>query len=179
MRRRGWKVCVLGAFALVACTTNTSTTSSVASGVILQERPVLAIYSPREQAPLTCSPGACSAEDLAAATVTLAADDGRAYALGSIVFTQDNVASATASQTLPAWSVDLTLDESGTQALTTATEHAAKSSSPEDQIAVVLDGRVIEVPTVQAPITSGRVQLSGFTQQEAESLANTLSAGSS
>jgi preprotein translocase subunit SecD len=147
--------------------------------VILQERPVLSIYSQHEQAPLTCSAGSCSAEALAADTVTLAADDGTAYALGPLVFTQDNVASATVSQTSSAWSVDLTLDAAGMQALAKATEQAANSSTPADQIAVLLDGRVIEVPTVRAPITSGHVQLSGFSQQEAQDIANALSSSAS
>jgi preprotein translocase subunit SecD len=46
------------------------------------------------------------------------------------------------------------------------------------RIAIVVDGRIVSAPTVQAPITSGNVVVtSGLTEREARSLATRLDAG--
>ena len=123
--------------------------------------------------PLTCSPGDCTEADLSGDQVTLASDDGRAFVLGAVVFTQQNIASANASESSSGWVVDVSLDTAGTQALTTATRAALASSPPANQIAVVLDGRVIEAVTAVNAITSGRVEIAELTEEQAQSLAGT------
>ena len=67
--------------------------------------------------------------------------------------------------------MNLTAD--GTAAIQTATESAVGS-----RIAIVVDGRIVSAPTVQAPIASGDVVVaSGLTEREARALATRLDAG--
>ena len=166
-------------FAVVACTSATSTTSTIPqqSSAVVQGRPVLTVYSPNDQVDLTCEADACTASDLSARTVTLAGDVGTKYRLGPAFFTQDQIASASAmSAADPSeWVMLVTLDADGKQGLLAATEQALHES-PEARIATVVDGRVVAAPVVQAKINSGLIQLSGFTQQEAQDLANQLNA---
>jgi preprotein translocase subunit SecD len=50
--------------------------------------------------------------------------------------------------------------------------------SPLNQLAIVLDGRVVSAPVIQEAITGGSAQITGnFTQQEATDLANVLKFG--
>ena len=47
--------------------------------------------------------------------------------------------------------------------------------SPRDQLAVIIDGRVIADPAVQGPITGGTAEIAGFaTRAQAESLLSSL-----
>jgi hypothetical protein len=47
--------------------------------------------------------------------------------------------------------------------------------SPRDQLAVIIDGRVIDDPAVQGPITGGTAEIAGFaTRAQAESLLASL-----
>ena len=47
--------------------------------------------------------------------------------------------------------------------------------SPRDQLAVIIDGRVIADPAVQGPITGGKAEIPGFaTRAQAESLLSSL-----
>ena len=47
--------------------------------------------------------------------------------------------------------------------------------SPRDQLAVIIDGRVIDYPAVQSPIPGGTAQIAGFaTRAQAESLLSSL-----
>ena len=47
--------------------------------------------------------------------------------------------------------------------------------SPRDQVAIIIDGRVIDHPAVQGPITNGKAQISGLaTRAQAESLLASL-----
>ena len=47
--------------------------------------------------------------------------------------------------------------------------------SPRDQLAIIIDGRVIADPAVQGPITDGTAELPGFaTRAQAESLLSSL-----
>jgi preprotein translocase subunit SecD len=47
--------------------------------------------------------------------------------------------------------------------------------SPRDQLAVIIDGRVIADPAVQSPITGGTAEIAGFaTRAQAESLLSSL-----
>jgi preprotein translocase subunit SecD len=164
---------------LAACTSASSTTSTTPqqSSAVVQGRPVVQVYSPNDQVDLTCEADACTASDLAARTVTLAGDVGSKYRLGPTFFTEEQVASASAmSAADPSeWVVLVTLDADGSRGLLAATKQALQQS-PEARIAIVVNGRVDGAPVVHSKITSGLLQLSGFTQQEAQDLANQLNA---
>jgi preprotein translocase subunit SecD len=165
-------------FAVAACTSaNSTTTIPQTSSAVVQGRPVLAVYSPNDQVDLTCEADACTGSDLSAPTVTLAGDVGSKYRLGPTFFTEDQVASASAMQTVDPseWVVLVTLDADGTQGMLAATKQALHES-PEGRIATVVNGRVVAAPVVQAKINSGLIQLAGYTQQEAQDLANQLNA---
>jgi preprotein translocase subunit SecD len=162
--------------ALGACSSSTSSGTPSLRPAIVQGRPVLQVYSPNDDPDLTCPPDSCPPSDLDARTITLAGF-GSSYRLGPAFFTEDQVASASAVSPDDGltWVVDLTLDTDGTQGLETATMHAL-GVQPEGQIATVVDGRVVAAPVVQAAIDSGRIELSGFTQDEAQHLADQLNA---
>ncbi len=137
---------------------------------------MLSVDSPNDGVKLTCLPGSCSPSELRARTVTLAGT-GATYRLGPAFFTEDQVAtaSAAASADPSVWVVDLTLDADGTKGLEAATKDALQMR-PEGLIATVVDGRVVAAPVVQAVIDSGHVELSGFTQAEAQHLVLQLTA---
>ncbi len=137
---------------------------------------MLQVYSPNDDADLTCPPDSCTPSDLDAPTVTLAGV-GSTYRLGPAFFTEDQVASASAVSPDDGltWVVDLTLDADGTKGLESATNRAL-GVQPEGRIATVVDGRVVAAPVVRAAIDSGRIELSGFTHDEAQHLADQLNA---
>jgi preprotein translocase subunit SecD len=145
--------------------------------VVVQGRPVLAAYSPNERVHLTCPADTCTPSELKARTVTLAGDAGSAYRLGPAFFTEDQIASASAltSADPSMWDVFVTLDAAGARGLKAATSRALQHGS-DGRIATIVNGRVVSAPVVRAAIGSGPIQLSGFTQQEAQHLADQLNA---
>jgi preprotein translocase subunit SecD len=82
------------------------------------------------------------------------------------------------------WQVNLTFNSAGGAAfgaLTTQMNNQyGKTSSPLDDLAVVLDGQVVSFPAInQGPIVGGSAQIYGsFNQEQATQLANVLSYGS-
>jgi preprotein translocase subunit SecD len=104
----------------------------------------------------------------------------QAKVLGS----QVKSASATPQQSSTFWQVNLNFNGAGAKAfgdLTTQMYNQyGKSASPQDDLAVVLDGQVISFPAInQGPIVGGSAQITGnFSQPEATNLANVLSYGS-
>jgi preprotein translocase subunit SecD len=80
------------------------------------------------------------------------------------------------------WVVDLTFDKSARETFANVTRTIANQTSPitgqQKQFAIVLDGQVISAPVVNSVIPNGQAQISGdFTQQEAQTLANSLKYG--
>jgi preprotein translocase subunit SecD len=81
------------------------------------------------------------------------------------------------------WQVNLNFKPAGATAFGTLTtkmyDQYGKSGSPLDDLAVVLDGKVISYPAInQGPIVGGSAQITGnFDQGSATSLANVLSYG--
>ncbi len=99
--------------------------------------------------------------------------------LGPPIVTSADVQAATAIQvpTRETWAVAVRLDPAGTTALANATARLVDAPSPQNQLAMLVYGRVVASPTVMAPITGGEVQITGnFTEDEAKSLANRLAA---
>jgi preprotein translocase subunit SecD len=91
-------------------------------------------------------------------------------------------ASAALQQNSTDWQVNLNFNGNGTKkwgALTTAMFDKYKGSqTPQNEVAVVLDGTVQSFPVIQSAIVGGNAQITGsFSQKEASTLANVLSYG--
>jgi preprotein translocase subunit SecD len=90
-------------------------------------------------------------------------------------------ASATQSTTSVDWQTNLNFDSAGGHAFGQITEQMFSKygvNSVQDELAVVLDGKVISFPVIQGAITGGSAQITGsFSQDEATNLANVLNYG--
>jgi preprotein translocase subunit SecD len=77
-----------------------------------------------------------------------------------------------------AWFVSLTFNGEGTKAFGALTSRVTSLPSPQNQVAIVLDGLVVSAPRINEAIPSGNAQITGsFTQVEAADLANVLKYG--
>jgi preprotein translocase subunit SecD len=77
-----------------------------------------------------------------------------------------------------AWYVLLTFNGEGTKAFGALTARVTSLPSPQNQVAIVLDGLVVSAPVINEAIPSGNAQITGsFTQVEAQDLANVLKYG--
>ena len=104
-------------------------------------------------------------------------DKGIKYLLSSSLIegTQLSDASAGIPQNQVNWVVDLSFKSSARQTFANVTSKLAGTGK---QFAIVLDGKVISAPTVISPILNGNAQITGnFSQQEAQTLANSLKYG--
>jgi len=102
---------------------------------------------------------------------------GRKYLLSAAMIegTQLSDASAGIPQNQVNWVVDLSFKSSARDTFAKVTQQLAGTGK---QFAIVLDGQVISAPTVISPILNGNAQITGnFSQQEAQSLANSLKYG--
>lgn len=121
----------------------------------LQVRPVLEMLPD-----LGCSTGEVpeppgnTAADEAAELCDL---DGSGYRLGPAVVGQEGVEAADLYRTGDAWRIQVTLDPEATEAVAGLAEDAASSDS---QLAFVVDGLVLNAPTVGGTI-GGTLQLVG------------------
>jgi preprotein translocase subunit SecD len=102
------------------------------------------------------------------------------YLLGPTLLEGNLVTAATAG--VPAnqlsWVVDLSFNTLGADLFASATTYLATQTSPLNQFAIVLDGKVISAPSVAAEIPGGNAQITGsFTQKSATDLANVLKYG--
>jgi len=103
------------------------------------------------------------------------------YILGPAEVLGRQVSKATAGidqQGASAWYVLLTFNGEGTKAFGNITARVTKLASPQNQVAIVLDGLVVSAPAIREAIPSGNAQITGsFTQAEAQDLANVLKYG--
>ena len=77
-----------------------------------------------------------------------------------------------------AWYVLLTFNGEGTNAFGALTSRVTTLASPQNQVAIVLDGLVVSAPSINEAIPSGNAQITGsFSQVEANDLANVLKYG--
>jgi preprotein translocase subunit SecD len=68
--------------------------------------------------------------------------------------------------------IDITLTAKGSEQFATVTQQNLHKA-----LAIVIDGHLTSMPTIQSPITSGKVQISGsFTEDEANDLVNRINA---
>jgi preprotein translocase subunit SecD len=163
----------------------------------LQMRQVLEIVQRSsadwDETKLTCSAQGealsecvASARDVGRIVLLRPEQGGQKYVLGSVIVDETDVAHATAqrerpyaTQFLSYWSVYIDLTAEAAEAFQVATEAAVGSLDPQNQIAIIVEGRIVSSPTVAAPITSGNVVLTGsFTKTQARSLASNLSGSS-
>jgi preprotein translocase subunit SecD len=158
---------------------------AVSNGGAFQLRPVVEVV-PRsaaawDQTELTCAdPGEglpdCVEAALDARRIVLLGPTEDKYVLGPRIVDAGDVEIAAAQPDAPpssGWSVWVNLTADGTAAFQTATESAVGS-----RIAIVVDGRIVSAPTVEATITSGDVVVtSGLTERDATALASRLDAG--
>ncbi|WP_210747908.1 protein translocase subunit SecD [Actinomadura latina] len=114
------------------------------------------------------------------------------YILGPVRVLGENVDEANAmppnaQQGQASWSVSLKFDGKGARQFGEVTTDASRayqqsSSSPQAQVAIVLDGQVVSAPAIrEGPITGGTASIDGppesFDQQYATDLANVLKYG--
>ncbi|NVI90301.1 protein translocase subunit SecD [Actinomadura sp. BRA 177] len=114
------------------------------------------------------------------------------YILGPVRVLGENVDEANAmppnaQQGQASWSVSLKFDGTGAKQFGAVTTDASRayqqnSSSPQAQVAIVLDGQVVSAPAIrEGPITGGTASIDGppesFDQQYATDLANVLKYG--
>ena len=107
-------------------------------------------------------------------------DTSYKYLLGPVIIAGTHVTSATAGvpQGQVAYQVNLEFDSVGASQFSTATTKLVGQTSPENQFAIVLDGKVVSAPQVNEAITGGRAQITGsFTADEAQNLARVLRYG--
>jgi hypothetical protein len=73
------------------------------------------------------------------------------------------------------YQLDIVLTRAQTGPFAALTRQVTGLPSPRDQVAIIIDGRVIADPAVQGPITNGSAQITGFaTRAQAESLLSSL-----
>jgi preprotein translocase subunit SecD len=117
--------------------------------------------------------------------ITCETDLSIKYILGPVEVDGSNITDARAGQVQGAngvttgnWAVYPTFDETGTEAFAAITTRLVALTSPRDQFAAVLDGKVLIAPATQAAITNGQPEITGgFTQETATALANQLKFG--
>ncbi len=113
-------------------------------------------------------------------------DDGSAkYLLGPVEVPGTSISNATSGiattstgATTGQWVVNLSFNGTGTRQFAAISERLVALTGAQNQFAIVLDGRVISAPTMNAAITDGRAQISGnFTETSAKQLADQLKFG--
>ena len=99
---------------------------------------------------------------------------GARYVLGAVGIDNTNVESAEGLMPPGAttWVVSVTLDEKGQVALEDMTGAVVGAPAPKDRLAMVLDGEVVQAPTVNEQIFGGQLDISGdFSARTAMQLA--------
>ncbi len=113
--------------------------------------------------------------------VTCARNSATKYILGPAEVVGREVSKASAgldTQAGNVWTVQLTFNNDGTKKFGAITQRVTGLASPQNQVAIVLDGLVVSAPRITEAIMSGNAQITGsFTQQDATDLANVLKYG--
>ena len=154
----------------------------------MQQRQVIAIVSRTSpqwtRTPTTCGPNAatlihCIATTLDQERIVLVASGPYhdKYILGPVLIDGRDVAQAFAvrTSTFSGWQVEFRLTPEGVKKFAIATANAVHAQPPGNQIAIIVDGRVISAPIVQAPIRNGNGVITGnYDEQRAKALAAQL-----
>jgi preprotein translocase subunit SecD len=126
---------------------------------------------------LKAEPGGCSASTSPSADGTACGPDGVRYTLGKVELDGTHVSEVKKPilRDGSGWTVGLTLDAEGAQTFSRLTSELSKKAAPQNQIAIVVRGRVVTAPAVMSPITGGELEISSkYTQKEAEQLAKEI-----
>jgi len=121
---------------------------------------------------LKAQPNGCAKAPVVANV--LCGADGTRYTLGKTELDGTHVrdVEAVADTQGAGWLVMLKLDAEGTKTFATLTGQLVTNKPPTNQLAIVVNDRVVSAPMVSAPITEGRVQIAGnFTSKQAKQLA--------
>ncbi|GAB2589331.1 SecDF P1 head subdomain-containing protein [Kribbella endophytica] len=123
---------------------------------------------------VTADPGVCASPPSTPGIVCGA--DGTGYTVGKVELDGRNVSKAEAKLSNASWVVSLQLDDEGSKAFEELTADVSKKSPPANQIAIVVDGKVVSAPSVMSAITGGQIEISAgqFTKEDAEKLADAL-----
>lgn len=148
---------------------------------------IIASSSPDwEKTPVTCELEddalmECLVSTLDLSRVVLVAGQelgGAKYVLGPVIVDAADVAraeAAPAAQSDLGWSVDVQLAPDAANDFYRATTTALAATSPQDQIAIIIDGEVVSSPQVVELIAGGSFVLVGrFSEAEAKALASSL-----
>jgi preprotein translocase subunit SecD len=109
--------------------------------------------------------------------ILLRPEESRKYVLGPVIVDATDVERATVQleQEPDFWSISIELRAEAAEAFKAATQVAARSPGPQNEIAIILDGRIVSSPVVAAPIPNGKLTITGeFTETEAKTLAASL-----
>jgi preprotein translocase subunit SecD len=102
------------------------------------------------------------------------------YILGPVLIDGRDVAQAMAVRTSTfsgtrGWQVEFRLTPEGAKKFAIATTSAGHAQPPGNQIAIIVDGRVVSAPIIQAPIRNGNGVITGnYDEQRAKALAAQL-----
>jgi preprotein translocase subunit SecD len=159
----------------------------------LEQRKVNAFLDPGQPGydttPVTCATqteretAACGFKALADKPIVVYGvgnETQRKYELGPVLITGDAIKKATAvyntggsTSVGTGWEIDFTLTSSGAKTFGDVT-----TGMVGQQLAIVVDNRVISAPNVESAITNGNGRITGgFTKQRAQDLATQLNAG--
>ncbi|WP_347345687.1 protein translocase subunit SecD [Microbacterium sp.] len=112
--------------------------------------------------------------------ITCETDGSIKYILGPVELDGSSINDATfgLQQNDNQWAVNLTFDQAGTETFGKVSQRLYGATSPQDQFAFVLDGRVLSAPRMQGVILDGKPSITGsFTQESAKTLADQLKYG--
>ena len=112
--------------------------------------------------------------------ITCESDGSAKYILGPVEIDGTAIDDATfgLDTTNNQWSVQLTLDSSGTEIFGQVSQRLYGATAPLNQFAFVLDGAVISAPRMNGLILDGRPSITGnFTQESSKALADQLKYG--
>jgi preprotein translocase subunit SecD len=157
----------------------------------MQQRQVIAIVSRTSpqwsRTHATCGPNAatlihCMAATLDEERIVLVASGPYhdKYILGPVLIDGRDVAQAMAVRTSTfsgtrGWQVEFRLTPEGAKKFAIATTSAGHAQPPGNQIAIIVDGRVVSAPIIQAPIRNGNGVITGnYDEQRAKALAAQL-----
>lgn len=105
---------------------------------------------------------------------TSCGSDGTRYTLGKVALDGTHVSKVEAAlaSNNSAWVVNLILDDEGSKSFEQLTAGLATKTPPQNQLAIVVRGKVVTAPAVMSAIPGGKIQLSSnFTRADAEKTA--------
>jgi preprotein translocase subunit SecD len=103
---------------------------------------------------------------------------GAKYVLGPLIVDAadvDRAKAAPEAQFDVGWSVEMHLTPEGAKAYYRATLMAVGATSPQDQIAFIVDGEIVSSPHVVQPIRGGNLVITGgLSEEKAKALASSV-----